>query len=138
MPVILRTVLLLTLMFVLVLIGTTIQVLTERSREQFHVARWRNRVKDHVVVCGYGTIAGTRHTHNPRLIDVSLIIEKPAVAVAQEAPREPFGLLVVGRSVTGVLLWSRRRKSRSPKVRPASGGGKPANAPISFTKKVLT
>jgi len=33
---------------------------------------------------GYGTIAGTRHTHNPRLIDVSLIIEKPAVAVAQE------------------------------------------------------
>lgn len=33
---------------------------------------------------GYGTIAGRRHTHNPRLIDVSLIIEKPAVAVAQE------------------------------------------------------
>ena len=33
---------------------------------------------------GYGTIAGTRHTHNTRLIDISLIIEKPAVAVAQE------------------------------------------------------
>ena len=33
---------------------------------------------------GYGTIAGRRHTHNPRLIDISLIIEKPAVAVAQE------------------------------------------------------
>jgi len=33
---------------------------------------------------GYGTIAGKRHTQNPRLIDVSLIIEKPAVAVAQE------------------------------------------------------
>jgi UTP--glucose-1-phosphate uridylyltransferase len=33
---------------------------------------------------GYGTIAGTRRTENLRLIDVSLIIEKPAVAVAQE------------------------------------------------------
>jgi len=33
---------------------------------------------------GYGTIAGTRHAENPRLIDVSLIIEKPAVAVARE------------------------------------------------------
>lgn len=33
---------------------------------------------------GYGTIAGTRRAENPRLIDVSLIIEKPAVAVAQE------------------------------------------------------
>lgn len=42
-------------LFVLVLVGTTIQVLTERSRDQFNVARWRLRVKDHVVVCGYGT-----------------------------------------------------------------------------------
>ncbi len=33
---------------------------------------------------GYGTIAGTRHAENSRLIDVSLIIEKPAVAVARE------------------------------------------------------
>jgi UTP--glucose-1-phosphate uridylyltransferase len=33
---------------------------------------------------GYGTIAGTRRAENPRLIDVSLIIEKPAVAVARE------------------------------------------------------
>jgi UTP--glucose-1-phosphate uridylyltransferase len=33
---------------------------------------------------GYGTIAGTRRVENPRLIDISLIIEKPAVAVAQE------------------------------------------------------
>ncbi|MGH8970705.1 MAG: potassium channel family protein [Actinomycetes bacterium] len=43
------------LLFVLVLVGTTIQVLTERSREQFQISRWRARVKDHVVVCGYGT-----------------------------------------------------------------------------------
>jgi UTP--glucose-1-phosphate uridylyltransferase len=33
---------------------------------------------------GYGTIAGKRRAENPRLIDISLIIEKPAVAVAQE------------------------------------------------------
>src|SRR3954466_15416608 len=42
-------------LFVLVLVGTTIQVLTERSRDQFKVARWRSRVQDHIVVCGYGT-----------------------------------------------------------------------------------
>src|ERR1019366_6103348 len=36
---------------------------------------------------GYGTIAGTRRAENPRLIDVSLIIEKPAVAVAREKLR---------------------------------------------------
>jgi len=42
-------------LFVLVLVGTTIQVLTERSREHFNVSRWRSRVNDHVIVCGYGT-----------------------------------------------------------------------------------
>jgi len=36
---------------------------------------------------GYGTIAGARHKENPRLIDVSLIIEKPAIAVAEEKLR---------------------------------------------------
>jgi UTP--glucose-1-phosphate uridylyltransferase len=33
---------------------------------------------------GYGTIAGVRRPASPRLIDVSLIIEKPSVAVARE------------------------------------------------------
>ncbi len=33
---------------------------------------------------GYGTIAGVRRAENPRLIDISLIIEKPAIAVAVE------------------------------------------------------
>lgn len=33
---------------------------------------------------GYGTIAGIRQSSNPRLIDVSLIIEKPDVSVARQ------------------------------------------------------
>jgi UTP--glucose-1-phosphate uridylyltransferase len=40
---------------------------------------------------GYGTIAGARRAENPRLIDVSLIIEKPAVAVAREKLRVDGG-----------------------------------------------
>jgi UTP--glucose-1-phosphate uridylyltransferase len=32
---------------------------------------------------GYGTIAGTRRAENPRLIDVSLIVEKPDPALAR-------------------------------------------------------
>jgi UTP--glucose-1-phosphate uridylyltransferase len=33
---------------------------------------------------GYGTIAGARRADNPRLIDISLIIEKPSPAIARE------------------------------------------------------
>ncbi|GAB7190732.1 potassium channel family protein [Kineococcus sp. NUM-3379] len=42
-------------LFVIVLVGTTIQALTERSRTEFRIARWRARMRDHVVVLGYGT-----------------------------------------------------------------------------------
>lgn len=42
-------------LFLIVLVGTTIEVLTERSRQQVRSARWRKRVKRHTVVIGYGT-----------------------------------------------------------------------------------
>ena len=38
----------------IVLVGTTIQALTQRSREEFRLSRWRSRVRDHIVVVGYG------------------------------------------------------------------------------------
>ncbi len=41
--------------FLIVLVGTTLEVLTERSREALAVGRWRRSLRDHVVVCGYGT-----------------------------------------------------------------------------------
>jgi voltage-gated potassium channel len=41
--------------FLLILIGTTLEALTASSREEFRIRRWRSRVRQHVVVCGYGT-----------------------------------------------------------------------------------
>jgi UTP--glucose-1-phosphate uridylyltransferase len=62
---------------------------------------------------GYGTIAGRRRADNPRLIDVYLIIEKPAVAVAREKlqvndlPADTwlgwFGLHLLSPSIYAVL-----------------------------------
>jgi voltage-gated potassium channel len=42
-------------LFLIILVGTTLQVLTEQYRGQFRRERWRSTVKDHYVVCGYGT-----------------------------------------------------------------------------------
>jgi voltage-gated potassium channel len=42
-------------LFLIVLVGTTLAVLTERSRQAFKLQRWRSKVRDHVVVVGYGT-----------------------------------------------------------------------------------
>ena len=62
---------------------------------------------------GYGTIAGKRRADNPRLIDVSLIIEKPDVATARaklrvnDLPAETwlgwFGMHLLAPSIYEVL-----------------------------------
>ena len=41
--------------FLVLLIGTTIEVLANQGREMFRVARWRKHMDAHVVVIGYGT-----------------------------------------------------------------------------------
>lgn len=43
------------ILFLVVLIGTTLQVLTEQSRQAWKIQRWRSRVRNHTVVVGYGT-----------------------------------------------------------------------------------
>lgn len=42
-------------LFLIVLVGTTLGVLTERSRQAFKIQRWRHTVRNHTVVVGYGT-----------------------------------------------------------------------------------
>ncbi|CAL9512944.1 hypothetical protein SUDANB105_03647 [Streptomyces sp. enrichment culture] len=42
-------------LFLIILVGTTLEVLTERTRQQVRIHRWRSRTRNHVVVIGYGT-----------------------------------------------------------------------------------
>ncbi len=41
--------------FLVLLIGTTLEVLATQGREMFRITRWRRSMDDHVVVIGYGT-----------------------------------------------------------------------------------
>ena len=41
--------------FLVLLIGTTLEVLASQGREMFKIARWRKHMDQHVVVVGYGT-----------------------------------------------------------------------------------
>jgi len=71
---------------------------------------------------GYGTIAGRRHAENPRLIEVSLIIEKPAAALAREKlqvdglPPETwlgwFGMHLLAPSIYHILEEMIRNNTR--------------------------
>ena len=41
--------------FLIVLIGTTVETLTTQSRQALKIQRWRNKVRNHTIVVGYGT-----------------------------------------------------------------------------------
>lgn len=41
--------------FLVLLVGTTVEILTESTRHAWRVRRWRNTVQNHIIVCGYGT-----------------------------------------------------------------------------------
>jgi len=42
-------------LFLIILVGTTLEVLTEQYRTNLRLTRWSKSVKDHVIICGYGT-----------------------------------------------------------------------------------
>ncbi len=42
-------------MFLIILVGTTLEVLTERTRDEWRLTRWRSALRDHTVVVGFGT-----------------------------------------------------------------------------------
>jgi voltage-gated potassium channel len=41
--------------FLIVLIGTTVETLTTQSRQVYQIQRWRNKVRNHIIIVGYGT-----------------------------------------------------------------------------------
>ncbi len=54
----LATVLLITparILFLILVVGTTVEVLTDQSRQLLLTRRWRQRVRDHVIICGFGS-----------------------------------------------------------------------------------
>lgn len=42
-------------LFLIVLVGTTLEVLTVRSRQAFKIQRWRATVREHTIIIGFGT-----------------------------------------------------------------------------------
>jgi voltage-gated potassium channel len=43
------------ILFLVLLVGTTLEILAERSRQAYRRTRWRRTLKEHVIICGYGT-----------------------------------------------------------------------------------
>ncbi|WP_310529590.1 NAD-binding protein [Nocardioides sp.] len=86
--------------FLVLLIGTTLEVLASRGREMFRVARWRKKMGAHVVVVGYGTKgrSAVETIVNNGVDRETIVIVDPSQLALEEAHSD--GLAVVTGDAT--------------------------------------
>lgn len=93
-------------LFVVVLVGTTLEVLATRTREDWRLARWRDRVRDHIVVAGYGTKgrSAIRTLLNTGVAHDSIVVVDPDPRAVAEAAEAGLAGVVGDATRTSVLL----------------------------------
>ena len=42
------------ILFLILLVGTTLEILAQRSRDAYRRARWKRTLNDHIIICGFG------------------------------------------------------------------------------------
>lgn len=100
--------------FLVLLIGTTLEVLASQGREMFRVTRWRKKMGAHVVVVGYGTKgrSAIETLVNNGQDREAIIVVDPSVLAKEEAHSD--GLAVITGDAT------RREVLRSARVQSAT------------------
>lgn len=98
-------------LFIVLLVGTTLQVLAEQSRFQFRLRKWQRDLHDHVVVCGFGIKGKSAleyiQSHNT---DIDAVVIDETDAALEEANR--LGLNGInGKSYDRQILDAARIKS---------------------------
>jgi voltage-gated potassium channel len=78
--------------FLVLLVGTTLEVLTERTRSNWRIGRWRSKVTGQAIVVGYGTkgrsvIATLRECGVP---DISIVVIDSAAEAVADATAAGF------------------------------------------------
>ncbi len=120
----LATILLITparILFLILVVGTTVEVLTDQSRRLLLTRRWRRRVRDHIIICGYGS---TGQSAAEEL--VSRGVDRGAIAVVDLDPatidvatRQGFVGIVGDATHRDVLVLAGVAAARSIIVTPA-------------------
>jgi len=81
-------------LFLIILVGTTLEILTEQFRRDARITRWRKSVKDHVIVCGYGTKGRSAVS---ALVETGIDVKR--IVVVEEDPAAAKEAVAIGLAV---------------------------------------
>ncbi|MFJ6797585.1 potassium channel family protein [Streptomyces sp. NPDC091268] len=101
-------------LFLIILVGTTLEVLTERTREEWRLNRWRKNLRDHTVVVGFGTKgrSALQTLLATGLQKEQVVIVDPSAKVIDIANSEGFTGVVGDATRSEVLLRAELQKAR--------------------------
>ncbi|MFH8567699.1 potassium channel family protein [Streptomyces sp. NPDC017993] len=101
-------------LFLIILVGTTLEVLTERTREQWQLKRWRNALRDHTLIVGFGT-KGRSAAQTLCATGLSrdrIVIVDPSAKVIDAAVADGFAGVVGDATRSDVLLRAEIQRAR--------------------------
>ncbi|MFD5780184.1 potassium channel family protein [Streptomyces sp. NPDC126933] len=101
-------------LFLIILVGTTLEVLTERTREEWRLNRWRSNLRDHTVIVGYGTKgrSAMQTLCATGLGKDQIVIVDPSSKVIEAANAEGFVGVVGDATRSDVLLRAELQRAR--------------------------
>ena len=91
--------------FLVLLIGTTLEVLATQGRESFRVTRWRKNMTHHVIVVGYGTKgrSAVETLTSNGLAREQIVVVDPSEAALRDAHADGLAVVTGDATRRGVL-----------------------------------
>ncbi|WP_208298632.1 potassium channel family protein [Streptomyces liangshanensis] len=101
-------------LFLIILVGTTLEVLTERTREEWRQNRWRSHLREHTVIVGYGTKgrSAIQTLCATGLRKDQIVIVDPSAKVIEAANAQGFVGVLGDATRSEVLLRAEVQKAR--------------------------
>jgi voltage-gated potassium channel len=107
-------------LFLVILVSTTLEVLAERPRTVYREKLWRKTLRDHIIVCGFGVkgraAVATMLAHGKAAGDI-VVIDERAEAV-EEARRRGHAGIVANASAASALEAGGVREAAAVVVAP--------------------
>jgi voltage-gated potassium channel len=101
-------------LFLIILVGTTLEVLTERTREEWRLNRWRAALREHTVVVGFGTKgrSAIQTVCAAGLKKEQVVVVDPSSRVIEAATSDGYVGIVGDATRSDVLLRAEVQKAR--------------------------
>ncbi|MGD1219216.1 TrkA family potassium uptake protein [Streptomyces krungchingensis] len=101
-------------LFLIILVGTTLEVLTERTREEWRLNRWRAALRDHTVVVGFGTKgrSAIETVCATGLKKEQVVVVDPSSKVIEAATADGYAGVIGDATRSDVLMRAEVHKAR--------------------------